>query len=208
DSWSTGTGATDDGAGVVIAMEAMRILQAIGARPRRTIRLALWGGEEQGSLGSRAWVKPNVGQVPLAESLLPEFLRSATGPVRPQRDHARISAVYTLDAGGGRIRGVSTGNPALVPLFKEWMAPLADLGATMVAPRSDCGGDCWTFEQLGIPTPSFKQDPLDYNSRTHHTNMDTFEHLIEKDLTQAAVVVASILYRTAMHEELLPRLDP
>lgn len=208
DSWSTGTGATDDGAGVVIAMEAMRILQAAGARPRRTIRIALWGGEEQGSLGSRAWAKQHVGQVPLAESSLPEFLRKTIGPVRPLGDHGRISAVYTLDVGGGRIRGVSTGNPALVPIFKEWMTPLSDLGATMVAPRSDCGGDCWTFEQLGIPTPSFKQDPLDYDSRTHHTNMDTFEHLIEEDLKQAAVVVATVLYRTAMHEELLPRLAP
>lgn len=207
DSWATGNGATDDGAGVIIAMEAMRILQTVGARPLRTIRLALWTGEEQGSLGSRGWARQNVGVVRLADSPLPEFLRAQTGPVVPKSGHGLISAVYTLDAGGGRIRGVSTGNPRLVPVFTEWMRPLADLGATMVAPRSDCGGDCWTFEQLGIPTPSFKQDPLDYDSRTHHTNMDTLEHLIRDDLKQAAVVVASILYQTAMHEELLPRLE-
>ncbi len=208
DSWSSGTGATDDGAGVIIAMEAMRILQAAGARPRRTIRLALWGAEEQGALGSRAWAKRYLGHVPLADSPLPDFLRPSVGPPQPVADPARISAVYTLDAGGGRIRGVSTGNPALVPLFREWFRPLADLGATMVAPRSDCGGDCLTFQQLGVPTPSFKQDPLAYGTRTHHTNMDTFEHLIEDDLKQAAVIVAQMLYRTAMLDGMLPHLEP
>ncbi len=116
DSWSTGNGATDDGAGVIIAMEAMRVLRAVGARPRRTIRLALWSGEEQGSLGSRAWAKRHVGDVPLAASRLPEFLRAQAGPVKPKGNHALISAVYTLDAGGGRVRGVSTGNPALDPV--------------------------------------------------------------------------------------------
>src|SRR5258708_7079100 len=210
DGWSAGTGATDDGAGVIIAMQARRILRAVGVAPRRTIRLALWTGEEQGSLGSREYVKRHVATVPLSqeqrESGLPDFMRSLAGPVLPKPEHSRISAVYTLDAGGGRIRGVSTGNPMLVPIFRQWLAPLGDLGVTMVAERSDCGGDCWTFEQVGIPTPSFKQDPLDYESRSHHTNMDTYEHLLSEDLKQAAVVVATVLYATAIHDQMLPRI--
>ena len=138
---------------------------------------------------------------------VPEFLRRSTGPVSPRPDHARISAVYTLDAGGGRIRGLSlSGNLALVPIFRRWVEPLEDLGVTMVAARGDCGGDCWTFEQVGIPTPSFKQDPLDYDTRTHHTNMDTYEHLIPEDLRQAAIVVATMLYNTARCDRMLPRL--
>ena len=210
DSWTAGTDATDDGAGAIIALEAMRILKAVRAAPLRTIRLALWTGEEQGSLGSREFVKRNIAVVPLGSDpdqlRLPEFMRRTEGPVRPKPDHARLSAVYTMDAGGGRIRGVSTGNPSLAPIFHQWLAPLRDQGVNMVADRSDCGGDCRTFEQVGIPTPSFKQDPLDYDSRTHHTNMDTYEHLVPEDLKQAAIVVATILYNTAMRDQMLPRL--
>ncbi len=205
DSWSAGTGAVDDGAGVIIAMEAMRILRAVDARPRRTIRLALWTGEEQGSLGSRAWVNRHVAEVPLVAGSLPAFLRPLAGAVKPKPLHARISAVYTLDAGGGKIRGVSTGNPAAVPIFRQWFGPLGDLGVSMVAERSDCGGDCSTFEQVGIPTPSFKQDPLDYYSRAYHSNMDSYEHLFAGDLKQAAIVVAYTAYQTAMRDDLLPR---
>ena len=210
DSWSAGTGATDDGAGVIIAMEAMRILRATGIAPRRTIRLALWTGEEQGALGSRAYVRRQVALVPLSQDRsqigLPDSLRKVDGPAVPQALHSRISAAYTLDAGGGKIRGVSTGNPLLVPVFRKWLEPLKDLGVSMVAERKDCGGDCASFEQAGIPVPSFKQDPLNYESQTHHTNMDTYEHLIPEDLRQAAVVVASVLYSTAMHDQMLARL--
>ena len=210
DSWSAGTGATDDGAGVIIAMEAMRILRATGIAPRRTIRLALWTGEEQGSLGSREYVKKHVAIVPLSQDPsqigLPDFMRQAAGPAALKPLHSRISAAYTLDAGGGKIRGVSTGNSLLIPIFRKWLEPLKDLGVSMVAARNDCGGDCASFGQVGIPVPSFKQDPLDYESLTHHTNMDTYEHLIPEDLRQAAVVVASVLYATAMHDQMLPRL--
>src|SRR5262249_21791486 len=210
DSWAAATGATDDGAGVVIAMEAMRILNALKVRPQRTIRVALWTGEEQGALGSREYIKRHIAAVPLATTpaqlRMPELLRRKTGPVVPKPDHAGISAVYNLDAGGGRIRGISAGSPALVPNFRQWAAPLEDLGMTIVTSRSDCGGDCAGFAQVGIPTPSFKQDPLDYDTRTHHTNMDTFEHLIPDDLRQAAVIVATMLYNTAMRDQMLPRI--
>jgi Peptidase family M28 len=209
DSWAAGTGATDDGAGVLIAMEAMRLLRASGARPSRTIRIALWTGEEQGALGSLGYVKRHVATVPRATTIealrVPEFLRRRAGPVVPKAEHPQISAIFTLDAGGGSIRGVSVGNAALVPIFERWVAPLRDLGVTMVAPQSDCGGDCRPFAEVGIPTPVFKHDPLDYDTRTHHTNMDTYEHLIANDLRQAAIVVATLLYDTAMRDEMLPR---
>jgi carboxypeptidase Q len=209
DSWAAGTGATDDGAGVLIAMEAMRILRAVGVQPRRTIRVALWTGEEQGALGSLNYVKTHVAAVPRATTdaalAVPEFLRRRAGPIVFKSEHARISAVFTLDAGGGRIRGVSVGTPALAAVFQPWLAPLEDLGVTMVSARTDCGGDCRPFAEVGLPTPVFRHDPLDYDTRTHHTNMDTYEHLVPDDLRQAAVVVATMLYNTAMRREMLPR---
>jgi hypothetical protein len=209
DSWAAGTGATDDGAGVLIAMEAMRILRAIGTQPRRTIRLALWTGEEQGALGSLGYVKTHVATVPRATTdaamAVPEFLRRRAGAITFKLEHSQISAIFTLDAGGGRIRGVSVGTPALAAIFEPWVAPLRDIGMTMVSPRTDCGGDCRPFAEVGLPTPVFRHDPLDYDTRTHHTNMDTYEHLIPDDLRQAAVVVATMLYNTAMREEMLPR---
>jgi carboxypeptidase Q len=211
DSWAVGTGATDDGAGVVIAMEAMRILNALEVRPRRTIQLALWTGEEQGALGSWAHVTRHVATVPLAttpeQRRLPEVFRQRVGPVTPKDGHARISAVYNLDQGSGKIRGVRlTGNLALRPIFERWIAPLRDLGATLVAARGGCASDCLSFERVGIPTPLFLQDPLDYTTRTLHTTSDTFDHLIPEDLRQAAVVTATMLYNTAMRDELLPRV--
>ena len=211
DSWAVGTGATDNGAGVVIAMEAMRILNAVGVQPRRTIQLALWTGEEQGMLGSWAYVTRHVATVPLASSpeqlRLPEALRRRVGPISPGADHARISAVYNIDNGGGRIRGVRlAGNLALTPIFERWIAPLRDLGMTLVASRGGCASDCLSFERVGIPTPLFLQDPLDYPTRTLHTTSDTFDHLIPEDLRQASVVTATMLYNTAMRDELLPRV--
>jgi hypothetical protein len=213
DSWAAGNGATDDGAGVLIAMEAMRLLRAAGVQPRRTIRIALWSGEEQGALGSLDYVKRYIATVPRAttpEALrVPEFIRRRSGPIVLKPDHARLSAIFTFDAGGGRIRGISVGaNPALVALFEQWRAPLEDLGMTMVAARSDCGGDCRPFEEAGIPTPVFRHDPLDYDTRTHHTNMDTYEHLIPEDLRQAAIIAATMAYNTAMRDEMLPRVRP
>ena len=139
---------------------------------------------------------------------LPTFIVAflVDAPAVPKALHSRISAAYTLDAGGGKIRGVSTGNPLLVPIFRNWLEPLKDLGVSMITGRKDCEGDCASFEQVGIPVPSFKRDPLDYESLTHHTNMDTYEHLIPEDLKQAAVVVAFVLYASGTHVQMLPRL--
>jgi hypothetical protein len=210
DSWASGPGATDNGAGVVIAMEAMRILRAVEAKPKRTIRLALWTGEEQGALGSLAYVKRYIADVPRAatpaQARVPEFARRRVGPVVPKADHARLSAVYTVDTGSGRFRGVAVGNPALVPVFEPWIAPLRDLGLAVVSPRSSCGSDCRPFGDAGIPALTFFQDPLDYETRTHHTNMDTFERLVPEDLRQAAIVLATMLFNTAMRDQMLPRV--
>ena len=188
-------------------MEAMRILRALRVEPKRTIRLALWTGEEQGILGSRAWVSKYVAELPTVPSnLIPEFLRARSGPPCP--------GIYTAGFGdpharrrrrpGARRQFVP--DAALVPIFREWLEPLRNLDVTMVSLRSDCGGDCVAFEQAGIPTPSLKQDPLEYHSRAHHTNMDTLERLRFQDLRQAATVVATLLYDIAMRDELLPRL--
>lgn len=133
------------------------------------------------------------------------FLRRRTGPIVPKAEHPGISAVFTVDAGGGRIRGVSVGSRTLVPLFQSWIAPLRDLGVTMVSPNSDCGGDCKPFADAGLPVPVFTHDPLDYETRTHHTNMDTYEYLQEDDLKQAAVVLASVAYSVAARDGVLPR---
>lgn len=210
DSWDIGTGATDDGAGVIIAMEALRILRALDVRPRRTIRVALWTGEEQGLLGSFAWVNREIATLPRVDTpeqqLFPAAMRRAAGPPVPTPSHASLSAYYNLDQGGGKIRGVRlAGNTALAPIFERWFAPLHDLGVTLVSPRGRCtSSDCAPFEEAGIPSPIFLQDPLDF-SRTLHTSADTADHLIPEDLRQAAVVVATVLYNTAQREERLPR---
>jgi hypothetical protein len=211
DSWAVGTGATDDGAGVVIAMEAMRILNALRVRPARTIRIALWTGEEQGLLGSLAYVRRHIADVQFASTpeqlKIPEAMRNRVGPIVTRPDHSRLSAVYNVDLGAGRIRGIGvSGNAALVPIFQQWIAPLRDLGMTLVTMRPRCAGDCRPFAEAGIPTPGVIQDPLEYDTRTHHTNSDTYERLIPEDLRQASVVMAILLYNTAMHDQMLPRL--
>jgi hypothetical protein len=141
-----------------------------------------------------------------AQQLMPAAIRRAAGPPVPKPAHARLSAYYNLDQGGGKIRGVRlTGNTALAPIFERWFAPLRDLGVTLVSPRGGCASDCASFVEAGIPSPLFLQDPLDYPSRTLHTSADTADHLIPEDLRQAAVVVATMLYNTAQRDELLPR---
>ena len=210
DSWHAGTGATDDGAGVLIAMEALRILRALDVRPRRTIRLALWTGEEQGALGSLAWVTRELATIPRVDTpahrLIPEAMRTPSGAAIPKPAHALVSAMFDLDQGGGRIRGLRmNGAPALRPIFEQWIAPLKDLGVAVVSPRGGCASDCLPFMHAGIPSPLFLQDPLDYTTRTLHSSSDTLDHLIPDDLKQAAVVVATFLYNTAQRDELLPR---
>lgn len=192
DSWAGGTGATDNAAGCIVALEVMRILKTLGIQPRRTIRIALWGGEEQGLYGSFGYVKKHFGD-PANMQLLPE--------------QANISAYYNLDNGSGKIRGIYTqGNTAVRDIFKAWLAPFADLGAAGGVTLSNTGStDHISFDAVGIPGFQFIQDPLEYETRTHHSNMDTYDHLSIPDLQQAAIIMAAFVYNTAMRNDMIPR---
>jgi hypothetical protein len=210
DSWASGTGATDNGAGTVAAMEAMRILNALQVKPRRTIRIALWTGEEGGRFGSRGYVKQHFGYVPLStdpdQLRLPESMRKPVGPVVIMPEQTKISAYFNVDDGAGMIRGIYTqGNAAIVPIFAQWIAPLRDLGATTVTMQNTGGTDHENIDEVGIPGFQFIQDPLDYESRTHHSNMDTYEYLQASDLAQIATVEAIFVYNAAMRDQMLPR---
>lgn len=192
DSWHGATGATDNGAGCIVMMEAVRILKAIGFEPKRTIRIALWGGEEQGIFGSRNYVKNHFGD---ADNMT----------LKPE--HEKISAYYNIDNGTGRVRGIYLqGNEKAGPIFEEWFKPLEDLmDQTTITLRNTGGTDHLGFDAIGIPGFQFIQDPIEYRSRSHHTNMDTYERLVIDDLKQIAVVVAAFVYNTAQRDEMIPR---
>jgi carboxypeptidase Q len=209
DSWHAATGATDNAAGSAVAMEAMRILRALDVRPRRTVRIALWSGEEQGLLGSRAYVAEHFGNRPAvdpAERDLPSSLRRDSGPVAVKPDHAKLSAYFNVDNGTGRIRGIyAERNAEVAPIFEAWLGPLKDLGASTVTLRPTRGTDHVSFDSVGLPAFQFIQDEADYEARTHHTNLDMFDRLQGADLRQAAVVLATFAYDAAMRPERLPR---
>jgi carboxypeptidase Q len=210
DSWASATGATDNGAGTVVAMEVMRILNALHVQPRRTIRVGLWTGEEQGEFGSYGYVKQHFGYVPLStepEQLkLPDFMRKPAGAVQVKPEQQKISAYFNLDNGSGKVRGVYLQENASVgPIFRQWIAPLEDLGVSTLTMRNTGGTDHEAFDSVGVPGFQFIQDMLDYGSRTHHSNMDTYERLQPDDLAQAAVVEAIFVYNTAMRDQMLPR---
>lgn len=200
DSWHAGTGTTDNGAGSAVMMEAMRILQQVfqetGKQPRRTIRIALWTGEEQGLHGSRAYVNDHFAEI--------------GGWGEPPRSlkpgHDKLSAYYNLDNGTGKIRGVYLqGNADVAPIFRAWMAPFHDLGAGTLTISNTSGTDHLSFDAVGLPGFQFIQEPIAYSTRTHHSNMDLYDHAIADDLKQAATIIASFVYHTAMRNEKLPR---
>ncbi len=210
DSWASATGATDNGAGTVVAMEVMRILNTLQVKPRRTIRVALWTGEEEGEFGSYGYVKQHFGNVPLSTApdqlKMPEWLRKPGGPLQVKPEQQKISGYFNVDNGSGRIRGIYLQENASVgPIFAQWMEPLKDLGVTTITLRNTGGTDHEAFDGVGIPGFQFIQDPLDYSSRSHHSNMDTYERLVPEDLAQAAVVEAIFVYNTAMRDQMLPR---
>jgi carboxypeptidase Q len=191
DSWHAATGATDNGTGVAVCMEAVRILKAIGVKPRRTIRIALWSGEEQGLLGSRGYVKNHFGN-------------RLTMDIKP--DQEKVSAYFNLDNGGGKIRGIYLQrNEALRPLFQAWLEPFKDMGASTVTIKNTGSTDHISFDEVGIPGFQFIQDGLEYGTRTHHTNMDTYDRTSAEDLKQASIIMASFVYHTAMLDEKLAR---
>src|ERR1035438_4454602 len=210
DSWIAGTGATDDGAGSIIALEAMRILRALNIQPRRTIRIGLWGGEEQGIFGSSGYVSNHYGTRSYStkpeEQVVPEFVRQQTGSVTLKPAHAKFDAYFNTDNGGGRFLGIFTeGNSAVASIFQQWVAPISDLGFTTVTMRNTGSTDHVSFDQVGLPGFQFIQDPRDYETRSAHTNQDTYERLSESDMKQAAVIMAIFVYNTAQREGMLPR---
>ena len=210
DSWAAATGATDNGAGTVVAMEVMRILNALQVKPRRMIRIGLWTGEEQGLFGSIGYVKQHFGFVPLSTApdqvKLPEWLRKPAGPLVLKPDQQKISGYFNVDNGSGKILGVYLQeNIAEAPIFAQWIEPLKDLGVTAISVRNTEGTDHESFDAVGIPGFQFIQDKLDYSTRTHHSNMDTYERLQPGDLAQAATVEAIFVYNAAMRDQMLPR---
>jgi hypothetical protein len=210
DSWASATGATDNGAGTVVAMEVMRIFNSLQVKPRRTIRIGLWTGEEQGLFGSIGYVKQHFGYVPLStapeELAKPEWLRKTTGPVVLEPEQPKISGYFNVDNGTGKILGIFLQeNAAVAPIFAQWMEPLKNLGVTTISMNNTGGTDHESFDAVGIPGFQFIQDRLDYGSRTHHSNMDTYERLQPTDLAQAATVEAIFVYNTAMRDQMLPR---
>jgi hypothetical protein len=193
DSWATGTGATDNAAGCAVMLEALRILRATGLPLRRTVRVALWTGEEQNYLGSVAYAREHFG-----------YVDSTGNHFKPEQ--SKVTVYFNVDGGAGAIRGAHlAGDTAAAPMFREWLSNLGGLGATTISQRRVGGSDNVVFDGVGIPAFAFIQDPLDYESRTHHTNMDTFERLPPKDLMQNAVIVAALAYQAANSVAMVPR---
>ncbi|MCM3879630.1 MAG: M20/M25/M40 family metallo-hydrolase [Vicinamibacterales bacterium] len=191
DSWHGGTGATDNAAGTAVMLEAMRILKATGLKMRRTVRLALWTGEEQGLLGSRAYVRDH-------------FADRQTMALKPE--HARLSAYFNVDNGTGAIRGVYLQrNEAVAPVFQAWMEPFRNAGMTTLSIRNTGSTDHVPFDEVGLPAFQFIQDPVEYDTRTHHSNMDVYDRIQPSDMIQNAVIVASFVYNAANRDEKLPR---
>ncbi|MEJ7673559.1 MAG: M20/M25/M40 family metallo-hydrolase [Chitinophagaceae bacterium] len=193
DSWHGGTGATDNASGCAVMMEAVRILKTLNVQPKRTIRIALWSGEEQGLFGSRGYVKKTFAD-PATMQLLPA--------------HEKFSSYFNIDNGTGKIRGIYLqGNEAARSIFQQWLAPFNDLGAKTVTISNTGGTDHLAFDAVGLPGFQFIQDEIEYGTRTHHSNMDTYDHLIEDDLKQMATIVAAFVYNAAMRDQKIPRKE-
>ncbi|HEY0003956.1 MAG TPA: M20/M25/M40 family metallo-hydrolase [Pyrinomonadaceae bacterium] len=222
DSWHSGTGATDNAAGVAVAMEAVRILQALKLQPRRTIRIALWTGEEQGLLGSRAYVAEHFGKFETPAQPAPTAAATASpspaaGPVpnptpTPQPklltrpDYEKFSAYFNLDNGTGKIRGVyMQGNEQVRPLFRQWLMSFKELGAETLSIANTGGTDHLSYDAIGLPGFQFIQDNIEYETRTHHSNQDVYDRIQAEDMKQAAVIMAAFIYRAAMMDEKMPR---
>jgi carboxypeptidase Q len=191
DSWHSGTGATDNAAGVAVVMEAMRILKALDLKFDQTVRLGLWDAEEVGHLGSRAYVNEHLGNARSME-------------LRPQ--HETFSVYFNIDTGTGRTRGIlAQANDMVKPIFLDWMQPFEELGISAVVPRNDWGTDHQAFDAVGLPSFDLLQDQLDYWSHTHHSNIDTVDHILPKDLMISAAFMASLVYQAATRDEMMPR---
>jgi Zn-dependent M28 family amino/carboxypeptidase len=213
DSWHTATGATDNGAGVGVMMEAVRILKALNLQPRRTIRIALWSGEEQGLLGSRAYVREHFGPVPTPTPATPSTTTGAQPPPQYKPEHERLNVYFNLDSGTGAVRGIYLqGNEALRPVFSRWLMPFREFkvgqtvyNASTVTVSNTGGSDFLSFDAAGLNGFDFIQDDMEYESRTWHSNQDNYDRLVPDDLKEAAVIVASFAYNAATMDGRLPR---
>lgn len=209
DSWIAGTGATDNGAGTIIALEAMRILKTLGVQPRRTIRIGLWGGEEQGIFGSLGYVNSHLATIKYSDKPgmkdVPTFVQ-APASITPKPDFSTFDVYFNADNGSGRFYGIyAEGNSAAASVFEQWAAPIKDLGFSTVSLRHTGSTDHVNFDLAGLPGFQFIQDRRDYGSRTHHTNLDTYERLSEPDLKQAATIMAIFVYDAAQRDAMFPR---
>lgn len=210
DSWQAGTGATDNAFGSAAVMEAVRILHELDLPMRRTIRAALWSGEEEGLLGSAAYVEQHFATRPAvtdsAQLALPRYMREKTWPLQLLPEHGQLQAYFNLDNGAGTIRGIyAQENVAAAPIFREWLEPVADLGASTVTNSDTRGTDHLSFDAVGLPGFEFIQDEHDYMQRTHHTQLDVIDYVDEKDLERSSVIMAWFLYKAATMEESFPR---
>lgn len=204
DSWHSGTGTTDNAAGCAVVLEVARILRVLDLKPRRTVRVALWTGEEQNLLGSAAYVSAHFGLPKSSEAGVPPSSSAEDSVKNSERD--KLSVYFNLDNGGGKIRGIHLqNNEAVRPIFRQWLKPFKDLGAETIALANNFGSDPISFDAAGLPGFAFIQDEIEYWSRTHHSNMDVYDRVIADDLKQAAVIVASFVYEAAMRNEKLPR---
>jgi Zn-dependent M28 family amino/carboxypeptidase len=193
DSWHYGTGATDNGAGSAVAMEVMRILKSLDLKMDRTVRMALWGGEEEGLLGSAAYVKEH-------------FADPAV--MKPTMEHGNFSSYFNVDNGTGRIRGIYLqGNEMARPIFESWFAALKDLTPGVITIRNTGGTDHQSYDRVGLPGFQFIQDPMDYDTRTHHSNMDVYDRIQQADMEQMAIIEAAFVYNAATRPERFPRKD-
>jgi Zn-dependent M28 family amino/carboxypeptidase len=191
DSWQGGTGATDNAAGCAVMIEVLRILKTLNLPMDRTVRMALWSGEEQGLLGSRAYVTEHFAD---------------RADMKLKSEHAKLAGYFNVDNGSGKIRGVYLqGNDAMRPVFEAWFKPFQDLGAGTISIRNTGGTDHQSFDAVGLPGFQFIQDGLEYNSRTHHSNMDVYDRIQRADMAQMAAIVASFVYNAATRDEMLPR---
>lgn len=213
DSWHGGTGATDNGAGCSVMMEAVRILQTLGLKPRRTIRIALWTGEEQGLLGSRAYVRQHFGY--LGDGTTPVFgggggggggQNQAPQPLTKLPEYEQLSAYFNIDNGTGKVRGVyMQGNEGVRSIFRTWLGPFKEMGANTLTLSNTGGTDHLAFDAVGLPGFQFIQDVIEYDSRTHHSNMDVFDRIQADDMKQMSIILAMFVYQTAMMDGKMPR---
>jgi hypothetical protein len=216
DSWHSGTGATDNAAGCAATMEAVRIIKALNLKPRRTIRIGLWSGEEQGLLGSRAYVAQHFGKSYDAMAAMfgspePAAGRRESGngksaSAEPKPEYSKFSGYFNLDNGTGKIRGVyMQGNESVRPIFRKWLQPFREMGASTLSLSNTGGTDHQSFDGIGLPGFQFIQDEIHYDTRTHHSNQDVFDHIQADDMKQSSVILAAFIYDTAMRDEKLPR---